>query len=220
MKNKIVLFLSTISMSIFGQIEVDLKLSNTIPDEFTLLEKTTGDLNKDGTPDTVYIIKATDQEKIIINRHDEKVDRNRRGIIVMLSKDDGFDTVVKNYDCFTSENEDGGVYFPPELSIEIKKGNLYVKYNHGRYGQWHYIFRYQHSDFELIGYDNSQGGVVVEKETSINFLTKRKQLKVNTNEAAEGGDEVYEETWEDIKIEKLIRLSEIEDFYELDMLRY
>lgn len=63
------------------------------------------------------------KEKIVINRFDEKVDRNRRGIIVLLSNIEGFDVAVKNYNCFESENEDGGVYFPPQLSIEIEKGN-------------------------------------------------------------------------------------------------
>ena len=45
---------------------------------------------------------------------------------------------TKNYDCFSSENEDGGVYFAPELDISIEKGNLYVHYGHGRYGDLYF----------------------------------------------------------------------------------
>ena len=37
---------------------------------------------------------------------------------------------------------------------------------------------------------------------------------------AEGGDEVFKETWEEIQIDKLVRLSEINDFLELDMSVY
>ncbi|HET8886047.1 MAG TPA: hypothetical protein VFM70_06815 [Salinimicrobium sp.] len=51
-------------------------------------------------------------------------------------------------------------------------------------------------------------------------MNKEKLIGENTNENAEGGDEVFKETRKDIKIEKLIKLSEIEDFDELDMSVY
>jgi hypothetical protein len=157
----------------------------------------------------------------VINHFDKEVDRNRRGIIVLFNNNGKYELVAENHDCFESENEDGGVYFPPELAIEIKKGNLNVKYHHGRYGEWKYIFRYQNSDFELIGYDSVDGAVVIKSETSINFLTKRKLVKTNTNLAHdEGGEEVFEENWSDIKIDSLIKLSKINDFFELDMHKY
>ena len=38
----------------------------------------------------------------------------------------GYQLTDRNYDCFSSENEDGGVYYPPELWIEFEKGNLIV----------------------------------------------------------------------------------------------
>ena len=177
-------------------------------------------MNKDGIEDCVLIIKGTDTSKIITDEYRGKLDRNRRGIIVLFNKKDHYELAVKNYNCFSSENEDGGVYFAPELSVEIKKGNLHVHYGHGRYGYWQYTFRFQNSDFELIGYDESNGGVVIESETSINFLTKMKQKKVNTNENAQGGDEVFKETWKKISVNKIIKLSEIKDFDELDMSEY
>ena len=149
--------------------------------------------------------------------------RNRRGIIVLFKKDNQYQMILKNLNCFSSENEDGGVYYAPELSLEINKGNLYIQYAHGRYGYWKYTFRYRNSDFRLIGYDSSEGGAVVEKETSINFLSKKKQEKVNTNENAEGGDEVFTETWTNITVTKLLKLRDIKDFEnfeEVDMLKY
>jgi len=63
----------------------------------------------------------------------------------------------------------------------------------------------------------NNGGALIESETSINFLSKKKQKKVNTNENAEGGDEVFEETWKKINVNRLIKLSEIKDFDELNM---
>ena len=191
-----------------------------LPKGFVVFEKINGDLDKDGVEDCVLIIKGTDKNNIVKDEYRGKLDRNRRGIIVLFNKNNHYELAIKNYDCFSSENEDGGVYFAPELSMEIKNGILNVHYGHGRYGYWKYAFRFKNSDFELIGYDQSNGGPVIESETSINFLSKKKQEKVNTNENAEGGDEVFKETWKNITVNKLIKLSEIKDFDDLDMSVY
>jgi len=174
-----------------------------------------GDLNKDGLEDIVLIIKGTDKTKIIRDEYRGELDRNRRGIIVLLNKGDYYQLASKNYDCFSSENEDGGVYFAPELNVAISKGNLDVNYGHGRYGYWNYTFRYQNGDLELIGYDlYSSRGPVPLYEVSINFLTKKKVTRDNLNKDLEGDNYTvkYKETWKSIDIKKRLRLSEIEDF--------
>ena len=188
-----------------------------IPAGYVLFSETDGDLNKDGVSDKVLLVKATDMGAFVVNDFGERVDRNRRGIIILFKKGNQYELALKNLNCFSSENEDGGVYYAPELSLEIGKGNLYVNYAHGRYGYWKYTFRYRNSDFYLIGYDNSEGGAVVEQETSINFLSKKKQMKVNVNENAEGGDEVFEETWTNIVVTKLMKLREVKDFDNLEL---
>ena len=220
MKKLLIFVITTLTTTAFGQVELKQNPSDYLPKGYVIFEKIVGDLNKDGIEDCVLIIKGTDTSKIITDEYRGKLDRNRRGIIVLFNKKDHYELAVKNYNCFSSENEDGGVYFAPELSVEIKKGNLHVHYGHGRYGYWQYTFRFQNSDLELLGYDVSNGGVVIESETSINFLTKMKQKKVNTNENAQGGDEVFKETWKKISVNKIIKLSEIKDFDELDMSEY
>lgn len=215
-------WLTTVCLSLVSGYSFSQKkeLTNFIPDGYTLYNYHTGDLNNDGEEDCVLIIKETNQHKIVLNRFEKEVDRNRRGIMVLFSKNNSYELVTKNYDCFKSENEDGGVYYPPQLAIVIEKGNLYIQYSHGRYGYWEYTFRYQNSDFELIGYDSTSGGVVIESEVSINFLTKKKLTRINTNENSEGSDEVFKDTWTQVKIDRLIKLSEIKDFHELEMYRY
>ncbi len=220
MNKLLILLFSTLATTVFGQLQDPKEQADFLPEGYVVFEKIIGDLNKDGTADCVLLIKGTNKDNIVVNRFEKKVDRNRRGIIILFNENEDYELGVKNYDCFESENEDGGVYYPPELSIEIDKGNLYVHYSHGRYGYWRYTFRYQNSDFELIGYDASHGGAVIDREISINYLTKKKQTKVNTNEDSEGGDEVFKETWENIKVDQLIKLSEIKDFYELDRSSY
>lgn len=192
-------------------------IADFIPESYKLFQEIHGDLNKDGVEDRVVIIKGTNKENVITDEYRGKLDRNRRGVIVLFKKKENYILAVKNYNCFSSENEDGGVYFPPELDVSIEKGKLYIHYGHGRYGYWAYTFRVKNNDMELIGYDESNGGAVISSETSINFLTKKKFTKTNTNENAEGGDEVFEETKEEIKMNKIIKLSEIKDFDELEV---
>jgi hypothetical protein len=192
--------------------------SDFIPNGFVLFETINGDLNNDGADDCVLIIKGTDMSKIVTDEVRGPLDQNRRGIIILFNKSGNYELVLKNEDCFSSENEDGGVYFAPELGVEIKKSKLYINYGHGRYGYWAYMFRYQNSDFELIGYSSSDNhGPVVDSETSINFSSKDKIVKENTNPEAEGGDEVFETTKTKLSINKLFKLSEIKDFDQLDL---
>jgi len=206
------------TIALFGQTKQEKELSNIVPKGFIISERINGDLNKDGAADCVLIIKGTDKTKIIKDENSEKVDLNRRGIIILLNKNNHYELATKNYDCFSSANEDGGVYFAPELSIDINKGNLLIHFGHGRYGYRSYSFRFQNSDFELIGFDSSDdSGPIVNRETSVNFLTKKKRIKENINQnAAEEGDEVFKDTWEKIQVDKLVKLSEIKNFDELD----
>ncbi len=222
MKNLLILIITLLTTSVFGQVAME-NPSDFIPKGFVVFEKIYGDLNKDGIEDCVLIIKGTDKSKIISDEYRGKLDRNRRGIIILFKKNDYYELAVKNYDCFSSENEDGGVYFPPELSIEIRKGNMYIIYSHGRYGGWTYTFRYQNSDFELIGFDESSLRMAIfASGTSINFLTKKKQETWNKyiDDEEKREEEVLEEEWSSIKISRLLKLSEIKDFDELDMTVY
>jgi hypothetical protein len=221
MKQLLSFIFAILTITAFGQVKQKENLSAFLPKGYVIFEKIYGDLNKDNLKDCILIIKATDKTKIVIDDYEKKVDRNRRGLIVLLNRKGKYEIAVKNYNCFSSENEDGGVYMPPDLSVEIKKNNLCVHYGHGRYGYWRYTFRFQNSDFELIGYDSGdrssfESDYVTFDETSMNFITKKelvkKVIKVNTD-----GKEVFKETWKNINISTFIKLSKIKDFDELDM---
>lgn len=188
-----------------------------IPDKFVAFDTIIGDLNKDGQEDYVLIIKGTEKSRFVDHESRGKLDRNRRGIIVLLKKNENYEMLVKNDTCFSSENEDGGVYFAPEMDVTIEKGKLFINYSHGRYGYWSYTFRLKNNDLELIGFDSAgHRGPVVESLTSINFLTRKKVEKINTNQDEEEGDEVFEETISKVKLKEMIKLSAIKDFEELD----
>ena len=200
------------------------RITDFIPKGYKLFEKISGDLNKDGLEDCVLIIKATCKDGFVKDFKDEVVDRNRRGIIILFTEKDGYKLASKNYNCFSSENEDGGVYFSPELGVIIKDSKLYLHYYHGRYGYWEYCFRYQNSDFMLIGYEASHDrGPIVLFKTSINFLTgveydDENINAYNFNDDSDDDseiDEVFKRTVVKLKNKPLMKLSEIEDFDEL-----
>ena len=195
--------------------------SEFIPDGYVLFEKFSGDLNKDDRKDYVLIIKDTKEENVVENHFGNKVDRNRRGIVIILSQKSGYNKVLENRDCFSSENEDGGVYMPPELWIDIKDGKLKIHYGHGRYGYWQYVFKYMNSDFNLIGYESSEShGPKVLYKTKLDFLNKEKRFSENINKTSEAEEEVFEVVSSKIKINRLIKLSEIKEFEELDMTQF
>ena len=67
-----------------------------------------------------------------------------------------------------------------------------------------------------LGFDHADNfGPVVTKEISINFMTKKKLERENTFENEE--EEVFKETWKNIKVDSLIKLSEIKDFRQLNV---
>ena len=200
------------------------RITDFIPKGYKLFEKISGDLNKDGLEDCVLIIKATRKDGFERDYEGKLIDRNRRGIIILFTEKDGYKLASKNYNCFSSENEEGGVYYAPELWVEERKGNLYLRYCHGRYGYWEYCFRYQNSDFMLIGYEASHDrGPVVLFKTSINFLTGVEYDDENINAYNFNADsdddseidEVFKRTVVKLKKKPLMKLSEIEDFDEL-----
>ena len=192
-----------------------------VPEAYKLNEEFRGDLNNDNIEDHVLIIKDTKEEKVVRNGSGDQVDRNRRGVIIILNGKNGYEKVIENKDCFFSENEDGGVYMPPELSIKIENNNLKFHYSHGRYGYWVYIFKYLESDFKLIGFRSSQNrGPKVLSKTKIDFLNKQRSIYKNLNKHLSVEEEKFEVISEEIEIDGLILLSEIGKFDNLDMTQF
>ena len=193
-----------------------LKYQAYIPASYDLFEAIQGDLNKDGIKDTILIVKATDPKAWASDEYRGKLDRNRRGIIILMSEHAKYKKLMQNLSCFSSENEEGGVYYPPELWVEVKNGRLNIEYLHGRYGHWGYQFRLEGSDFRLIGYDlANHHGALVESEISINFLTAKKLLRKNLIQDEEQ-DPKFKQTWSKVHYPAMY-LSKIKDFDQLNI---
>lgn len=185
-----------------------------LPEGYIIYEEIRGDLNKDGVEDLVLYIKGTDTSLLETDHLGRELDFNRGGIIVLFNKNGTYELASKNYDCFSPEDEDDSF----SVIIEIKKNILYILYSYGKYGYTKYTFRWQNKDFELIGCDfsNNRGATILDK-TSINFSTKKELETLYTDDEE---NTVYKETWTNISIDKLIRLSEIEDVGTMGLSKY
>jgi hypothetical protein len=184
-----------------------------IPKGYVITETIRGDLNKDGLEDYVFITRGTLSTGIVKDEMRGLLDRNRRGIVVVFNQKTKYVLALGFQNCFSSENEDGGLYMPPYLNIYIQKGGLFVHYAHGRYGYWRYIFRYINSEFVLIGYDREEAhGPDILSAISINLLTKRMSIKENSN--PNYTPIKLKQKWMKFSIKKPIRLVDFSDFDE------
>lgn len=195
--------------------------SNSLPKGYRMIGKYAGDLNGDGVNDSVLLVKAIDPLHIVTNKSGELVDRNRRGLLVFLSGDGTWKNVVRNLDCFASEYEDGGVYYPPQLNIAINSNQLQIAYEHGRYGHWDYSFEYNGTDFDLvheIHYASNPGTTHDTQIIQIDYKTKLKTRQEIDWELTDedANDPVYRKTMEAINHTEFTKLSEIVDFEALE----
>ena len=163
----------------------------SLPKQTTLYDAIKGDLNKDDIEDVVVVTQETFKEKFMPlsdgcdeSIKDDKwcqiVNKNRRGIVILLSNGDKYEAVVTKRDIFESPNEDGGAYFPPELAVEIKNSELKFFYSYGKYGYWEYVFALDGKDFRLVKYlSNVNNGPVPEYIVQMDFVNHRLDKSVN-----------------------------------------
>ena len=183
----------------------------SLPNQTALYDAIKGDLNKDGIEDVVVVTQETFKEKFMPfsdgcdeSTKDDKwcqiVNKNRRGVVILLSNGDKYEAAVTKRDIFESPNEDGGAYFPPELVVEIKNSELKFFYSYGKYGYWEYVFALDGKDFKLVRYFSSDNnGPMPEYIVQMDFINHR--LEKSANLLYQGNEEYkrYEECIEKYK---------------------
>ena len=194
----------------------------SLPNQTALYDAIKGDLNKDGIEDVVVVAQETFNEKFMPfsdgcdeSTKDDKwcqiVNKNRRGVVVLLSNGDKYEAAVTKRDIFESPNEDGGAYFPPELAVEIKNSELKFFYSYGKYRYWEYVFALDGKDFKLVRYFSSDNnGPVPEYIVLMDFINHR--LDKSANLLYHGNEEYkrYEECIE--KYKSLYDVQEEDDY--------
>jgi len=176
-----------------------------VPIGYKILQEANGDLNKDGIEDYIFVIAW-------------KSDECRRGIVIAFNNGEVYENMLENRDIISC-NKDESMYVP-ELKVVIKKGvfdiKVFERCGGGMYcREYNYRFRYQNSDFELIGYEYSEyesgvHGFFLLGKISINLLSYKMQTRANKTE--DGSSDEYNETWSDIVIREPIKLRKMVGF--------
>ena len=182
-----------------GTAEKPRKVEDFLSSDEVVVKKIVGDLNGDGEKDVALLTK-------------KQKNFDDCGLLIAFKKGNQYELAFKNPDCFLEYG----------LDIGIKNGNLWLStYD----GVSEYTFRYQKNDFELIGFDCYfrhflQEDEGIDSETrpettaNLNFLTKK--MKVRTRVLGVVDDEEVaisdNVTWHNIKVKKLVKLSDIKFF--------
>ena len=196
-----------------------------ISENWKLIQYETGDLNKDGFEDLVIVIQGTDTSKTIINQGlgYDTLDTNPRTLLVYL-----YNKETSKFEKFKeSKNIIPSHSFPtmddPFAGMKIKKGILEINYYFWySAGSWYttektYKFRFQNSDFFLIGIENGSmhRGTMESTGISVNFLTRKMQIIEYSAPTYDDNDEEQvekKETWLNFTLTNLYKLDEIELF--------
>jgi hypothetical protein len=168
-----------------------------IPAGWTLEKTAAGDLNKDGKPDLVLLLRNKDPENIVSNLAftGEPFDSNPRLLAVALADGEGFRLILEDH-TFIPRPDNPAQEDPmgEDGSISIDRGSLVVSFHFfmtaggSDAGNWSYRLRLEEGKFRLIGYDsfnvNRMSGET--EELSINYLNG----KVTVKTGSIGSDEV------------------------------
>jgi hypothetical protein len=156
-----------------------------------------GDLNGDGRPDLVLVLRDHDPRNVLANKDGlgpDPFDTNPRILaLAFANPGGGYDLVVQNHVLITRPTEPNiDDAFDASDGLSIKRGTVQVKLslfaNAGGWtaGSMTYAFRYQHGRFELVGYDSNmvQRNSGQTDELSVNYATGRVKVSTGTIESA------------------------------------
>lgn len=156
-----------------------------VPPGWRLENAVTGDLNGDGRPDAVLVLRDDDPKKFIDTGTSSRprFDTNPRILAVVMAGDKGgYGLVLENH-TFIARTTDPFRQDPLDPNgiqkgeVAIKNGTLRITlgYFGGNMGRITYTFRFQNRRFALIGYDRVNvtriSGVII--DISINYSTQQ-----------------------------------------------
>ncbi|MEJ8843454.1 hypothetical protein WG954_13780 [Lacibacter sp. H375] len=180
-------------------------INNFIPNNWTLLDSTQGDLNKDNHKDLALIVQHKDSVTIINNDNDSVLTQPRILIILFYNQ------AINQYQLAEQSisfilNHDNPNMEEPYQDISINNGVLKIDFNiFMNMGGWgmsnnSYKFRFQDTGFVLIGadYNYVNRGSGETEYRSYNFLTKKVKVSTGTIES-----DKHKIIWRTIDLKKL-----------------
>ena len=194
-----IIFLLTFGIA-FGQDFSYLSINNQgkdinsfIPNGWTLLDSTKGDLNKDNHNDLVLIIQHKNSVTIIKNDSDysDTVLTQPRILIILFHNQTANQyQLVEQSNSFILNHDDPNMEEPyQDISVSncVLKIDFQIFMNEGGWGMSNnsYKFRYQDNQFVLIGadYNSFNRGSGETDDRNYNFLTKKVKVETGTIES-------------------------------------
>ena len=222
MRGRLTFILAMCSFPCFGQTEmIELddygnSLEDVIPKGWKIVSQSFGDLTADGIEDVVIVIQGTDSTKIDFNEDIEAdpIDLNPRILAIFSGggTSRGFTKKMQANEFIIGR--DSPTMDEPFDGVEItKNGTLKIDFHFWySFGSWStsnhtYLFRYQHHQFELIGYDSyeSDRGNGETTDRSINFSTRK--MKITKGNSSE--DEPHSVEWKEFELDELKTLESL-----------
>jgi hypothetical protein len=171
-----------------------------VPKGWQIIKSDTGDLNKDGQDDIVFVMENSTHKKL----EDAPIFTDSARTLLILFKDKEQYTLSTKHTTFIMLGTEGGTMGDPFSDLFIKRGVLNIEFLGGSRELWQmkYKFRFQNEGWYLIGeddstYDRLTGGF---EERSYNYLTHKEKHTKGT-EGQVSPKRVEE--WSDLKKEPL-----------------
>jgi len=152
-----------------------------VPKGWVLIDRKSGDLNKDGRPDIALLLRMDDKVNVVAMPYGEPGetwDTNPFMLAVAFADPaGGYRLAASSHSIFYRPDAPGsGDTLPNHDTLAIERGSLVVFYEHLRSHE-SFRFRWDGERLQLIGYDS--GGAFSEcvETATINYLTGKAQLK-------------------------------------------
>ncbi|MBF0573599.1 MAG: hypothetical protein HQK69_07555, partial [Desulfamplus sp.] len=130
------------------------KIVRFIPENYSVLNMTKGDLNLDSIDDIILILKKNGEEKTSdVIEHPEK-----RPLYILIGKSDGLYELAAKNDNAVYCVDCGGMLGDPFNNITIKKGCFSVEHFGGSAWRWTRIITFKYSKSEKNWFLHKDGG--------------------------------------------------------------
>ena len=170
-----------------------------IPDNYSIVDSTLGDLDKDSIKELVVAYNTEPENEI---------DGVTRELIIYKYKNNIWTEWKKSSQALYG-SRDGGMMGDPFGEIEIKKGILLISQNGGSSWKWGFTdkYRFQDGEFYLIGY-SSVAGKLCEywKNVDFNLSTGKMIIKKEYEQCETEEQEIYKKENE-ILFEKGLKIT-------------
>jgi hypothetical protein len=189
--------------------------ADLVPTGWSVEKEARGDLNRDGRPDVVLLLRMTDPANVVSNEGfgAQRLDTNPRLLVVAFAdaETDALSLALADHTLIPRHTDP--LMEDPFHDVSLVRGTLQLSL--GSFmsaGSWSvtnvkFTFRHQDGCFRLIGYDATdyQRNTEELSKLSVNYLTRKVQRSSGSS------DDAMNETWRSFEVRELPCLEAVGD---------